>query len=131
IWQFNGLDPKPNHDYEMHRRLLQWGKQLRDIHLTGDVYPLVESPETDWTKWNGQQIHDPVRNCGMVQIFRRKNSPDADFQLKLSGLIPDAIYETEFFSGEKKQLSGRELASLTIHLDSPRSFQIIRYQGEN
>ena len=67
-----------------------------------------------------------ARNCGMVQIFRRKNSPDADFQLKLSGLIPDAIYETEFFSGEKKRLSGRELASLTIHLDSPRSFQILR-----
>jgi alpha-galactosidase len=128
IWQFNGREPKPDHDYDLHRRLLEWGKQLRDIHLTGDVYPQTEAPENDWTKWNGQQIHDPRKNCGMVQIFRRKNSPDPDFRLKLSGLFPDAVYETEFFSGEKKQLSGRELASLTIHLDSPRSFQILRYK---
>jgi len=131
VWQFNGLDPKPDHDYEMHRRLLHWGKRLRDIRLAGDVYPLVESPENDWTKWNGQQIHDPARNCGMAQVFRRKNSPDADFQLKLSGLIPDGVYLVEYFTGESCRLSGRELASLTIHLDSPRSFQIIQYQGEN
>jgi alpha-galactosidase len=131
VWQFNGRDPKPEDDYDLHRRLVQWGKQLRDIHMTGDVYPLVDGPETDWRKWNGQQIHDPAKNCGMVQIFRRKNSPDPDFQLKLSGLIPDGVYLVEYFTGESRRLSGRELASLTIHLDSPRSFQIIQYQREN
>ena len=131
VWQFNGRDPKPDDDYELHRRLVQWGKQLRDIHMTGDVYPLVEGPETDWRKWSGQQIHDPAKNCGMVQIFRRKNSPDPEFQLKLTGLDPAAVYEVEFFTGEQCMLSGHELASLTIHLDSPRSFQIIQYQRES
>jgi alpha-galactosidase len=128
VWQFNGRDPKPDHDYDCHRKLLEWGKQLRDIHLTGDVYPLVEAPENDWTKWNGQQIHDPAKDCGMVQLFRRKNSPDPEFQLKLAGLNPDAVYEVEFFTGEKQTLAGRELAALTIRLEQPRSFQIIRYQ---
>jgi alpha-galactosidase len=128
VWQFNGRDPKPDHDYDFHRKILQWGKQLRDLHLTGDVYPLVEAPEDDWAKWNGQQIHDPKENCGMIQIFRRKKSPDPDFQLKLNGLDPSAVYETEFFTGEKRKLSGRELVSLVIHLDSPRSFQIIQYK---
>ena len=128
VWQFNGRDPKPDHDYDFHRKILVWAKQIRDIHLTGDVYPLVEAPENDWTKWNGQQIHDPQKNCGMVQLFRRKSSPDPEFQLKLSGLDPDAAYEVEFFTGENQKLSGCKLASLVIHLDLPRSFQIIRYQ---
>jgi len=128
VWQFNGRDPKPDDDYELHRKLLEWGKQLRDIHLTGDVYPLVEAPENDWSKWNGQQIHDPQKNCGMVQLFRRKNSPDPEFQLKLTGLDPDAAYEVEFLSGEKQTLSGRKLAELTVRLEEPRSFQIVHYQ---
>ena len=127
VWQFNGREPKPDHDYDRHRKLLEWGKQLRDIHLTGDVYPLVEAPENDWTKWNGQQIHDPQKNSGMVQLFRRKNSPDPEFQMKLAGLDPEAAYNVEFFTGEKQTLSGRELASMTVRLEQPRSFQLIRY----
>ncbi len=128
IWQFNGRGPKPDYDYNFHSKVMQWGKQLRNIHLTGDVYPLVEAPEEDWRKWNGQQIHNPKENCGMIQLFRRKKSPDSEFQLKLAGLDPDAIYETAFFTGEIRQLSGWELASLVIHLEQPRSFQIIRYK---
>ena len=88
----------------------------------------MDAPEDDWTKWNGQQIHDPEKNCGMVQLYRRKNCPAPDFRLNLTGLDPDGIYEAEFFTGEKRQFSGRELASLTVRLDSPRSFQIIRYR---
>ena len=128
IWQFNGRDPKEDHDYDFHRKVLEWGKLLRDIHLTGDVYPLVENPELDLSRWSGQQIHDPKENCGMIQIYRRRNSPDPEFRLSLTGLDPEGTYEVEFFTGEKKQLSGRELAALTIHLDSPRSFQLIRYE---
>ena len=127
VWQFNGRDPKPDHDYDLHRKILQWGIRLRDIHLTGDVYPLVEAPENDWTKWNGQQTHDPKTNCGMVLLFRRKNSPDPEFRLSLSGLDPETVYEAEFFTGETLTLSGRELAALTVRLEQPRSFQIIRY----
>ena len=74
IWQFNGREPGPDHDFEFHRNLIQWGRELRDLHFAGDVYPLTESPEDDWTKWNGQQVHDPARQYGMVQIFRRTHS---------------------------------------------------------
>lgn len=128
IWQFNGREPKADHDFARHKKILEWGIALRDMHLCGDVYPLVEAPEEDFTKWNGQQTHDPDKNEGMVQIFRRKESPDADFQLSLTGLKPDALYDVAFFTGEKIQLSGKELAKLNIHLDEPRSCQIIRYK---
>ena len=64
----------------------------------------------------------------MIQIFRRKKSPDPEFQLKLIGLDPDAVYKVEFFTGEKQKLVGRELTELTVRLKQPRSFQIIRYK---
>ena len=63
----------------------------------------------------------------MVIVFRRKQSTTADFCLELSGLRPDGIYKVDFFSGESRQLTGRELASLVIHLDAPRSFQVLSY----
>ena len=128
IWQYNGREPKEDHDYEAHRKILEWGRMLRDMHLAGDVYPLVESPEQDFSKWNGQQIHDPQNDCGMVQIYRRKASPDPDFQLDLTGLKEEAMYETEFFTGERRKLSGKELKNLSIHLELPRSFQFLRYR---
>ena len=128
IWQYNGREPKEDHDYEAHRKILEWGRMLRDMHLAGDVYPLVESPEQDFSKWNGQQIHDPQNDCGMVQIYRRKASPDPDFQLDLTGLKEEAVYETEFFTGERRKLSGKELKKLSVHLELPRSFQFLRYR---
>ena len=128
IWQFNGREPKPDHDYELHRKILEWGKQLRDLHLTGDVYPLVEEPERDFTRWIGQQVHDPARECGMVQLFRRRTCPDPGFRLRLAGLDPDAVYEVGFFTGATRELAGRELASLEVRLETPRSFEILRYR---
>ena len=66
----------------------------------------------------------------MVQHFRRRRSPDPEFRLRLAGLDPDAVYEAEFFTGATRKLTGRELASLTVRLETPRSFQIIRYRRE-
>ena len=57
----------------------------------------------------------------------QEKSPDPDFRLDLRGLVPDAVYEVEYFTGERQRLSGRELAKQTIRLDQPRSFQVLRY----
>ena len=79
-------------------------------------------------KWNGVQIHDPARDRGMVQLFRRRNSPDPEFRRNLTGLEPGAVYEVESFEGVIKRLSGRELAPLAVTLESPRSFLILKYR---
>ena len=129
IWQYNGRDPKPDHDYAMHRKIVEWGILLRDLHMKGDVYPQVEAPELDMCLWNGQQIHLPDENRGAVLLFRRKRSPDADFQLHLSKIDPEREYEVVFFDGEIRKICGRELALLTVHLDQPRSFQIFTYKA--
>ena len=128
IWQFNGREPSEDHDFDQHRKILEWGKQLRDIHLTGDVYPFNELPETSWSQWHGQQIHDPATGSGMVQLYRCPKAAAAEFQLNLEKLLPEALYEVRFFTGETKELSGRELAKLVIHLEKPRSFQLISYK---
>ena len=108
---------------------MEWGKLLRDLHMAGDVYPQVEFPDLDMRLWNGQQIHLPEENRGAVVVFRRKQSPEADFQLHLSGIDPEREYELEFFDGEIRKIFGRELASLMIHLDQPRSFRIFAYKA--
>ena len=64
----------------------------------------------------------------MVQIFRRTHSPEPEFQIHLEGLNPEAVYLLDFFTGESEERSGRELASMVIRLEQPRSFQIIRYR---
>ena len=129
IWTFNGREPQEEHDYERHSKIIMWGKLLRDLHLKGDVYPLIESPEQDMRLWNGQHIHVPEENCGAVMIFRRKQSPDADFRLHLSAVDLKQKYTVEFFDGTPCRMTGGELAGLEIHLDAPRSFQFLKYEA--
>ena len=100
------------------------------MHVKGDVYPLTEAPEDDWTKWCGQQVHDPEEGCGTVQIFRRRNSSESEYRLSLSRINPDGIYRIEYFSGESFEGTGAELKNLTVRLDQPRSFQVIHYRLE-
>ena len=97
------------------------------MHVSGDVYPLTENPEEDWTKWSGQQVHNPVGDYGTVQIYRRQKSPDADFRLALSG-IKTGIYQVEYFTGETLEITGAELKNLVVSLAQPRSFQVIYYK---
>ena len=54
--------------------------------------------------------------------------PTSHLPLAMHGLTPEAVYQVDYFTGESRQLSGRELASLVIRLEQPRSFQIISYR---
>jgi alpha-galactosidase len=129
VWQYHGREPKPDHDYGYHRKLLTWGKRLRDAHLLGDVYPLIDSPELDMRKWNALQTHIPERNEGFIQIFRRKQSPESRQILHLERICPDAEYTVEYFTGGKEIMRGCELMQLSITLPAPRSFEIMHYIG--
>ena len=127
IWQYNGREPKPDHDYAMHIKLLEWGKLLRDMHLKGDVYPLIDSPELDMSKWNAQQTHVPEEDVGVVQVFRRKQSPSKTQELNLNGILPDEEYIVKYFSGKEVIMKGKALSQIVIELNSPRSFEILYY----
>ncbi|MDR3719453.1 MAG: alpha-galactosidase [Bryobacteraceae bacterium] len=57
----------------------------------GDYYPLTPY-STDSTAWLAWQFNDPAAHKGMVQAFRRPESPFETARFRLSGLEPGANY---------------------------------------
>ncbi|MDO4628070.1 MAG: alpha-galactosidase [Planctomycetia bacterium] len=96
---------------------------------SGDFYPLTEE-ETSATNdvWCGWQLHDAEKEAGFAILFRRGNAPDETREMILSGLDSATEYEVEWpLSGEKKILTGAQLATRTVTL-APRSVELIIYQ---
>jgi alpha-galactosidase len=56
-----------------------------------DYYPLTDY-SMDQSAWMGWQFAQPDEKAGMVQVFRRKNSPFDTAHLKLRGLDAKARY---------------------------------------
>ena len=50
------------------RKVLEWGKRLRDIHLTGDIYPFNETPQPDWSQCYPSLQTIEHRPCTSVDI---------------------------------------------------------------
>ncbi len=57
----------------------------------GDYYPLTPY-STDATAWLAWQFNDPAAQKGMIQSFRRPDSPFESARFHLSGLEPAATY---------------------------------------
>jgi alpha-galactosidase len=76
--------------------------------MLGDYYPLTGySLASDvWMAW---QFHRTDLGAGMVQVFRRPQSPYESARFKLHGLDPAARYEVENLDGGKETLTGRAL----------------------
>jgi alpha-galactosidase len=94
--------------YELARRL--FAQRARVAHcLLGDYYPLTSySLENDaWLAW---QFDRPDLGEGLVQAFRREESPFESGRFRLHGLDLDARYiVTDFDSDRSREISGREL----------------------
>ena len=92
-----------------------WGKRVLDQYLTfrhlyyGDYYPLT--PFTlEETQWLGWQYDRPELGEGMLQLFRRKDSPYESIRVKPRGLDPGAVYTlTNLDVPGTTTVSGREL----------------------
>ncbi|MBE6356404.1 MAG: hypothetical protein E7058_04740 [Lentisphaerae bacterium] len=110
-------------------RLKKWAAdaaRVRDILYRGDYYMLTPYSESlkSWHAWQGD---DPAKECGVVVAFRRPESPEAEMELHLHNIKPDARYRLEFHNGEVKELSGSELAAITVALPEKRSFDLFYY----
>lgn len=105
-------------DYAALRRLLgQWRTISR--YYYGDYYPLTpySQQKNVWIAW---QFHKPDLGEGMVQAFRRAESPDGSACYKLHGLDPESRYiVTDLDKTMPLQMSGREL----MHNGLPVSIQ--------
>ncbi len=113
-----------------------WGKRVLDQYLTlrhlyySDYYPLT--PWTmDQTNWLGWQFDSPEKGEGMIQLFRRKDSPYEAIRVKLHGLQPDAVYTlTNLDATGATDMTGRELfeSGLPLTIDQRPSAAILVYK---
>ena len=96
-------------DYDLARQLQhQWEEQVAP-NYHGDFYPLTSySLEEDvWMAW---QFDRPAEGQGVIQVFRRPNSPYEMAHLKLQALDPDAQYTiADVDTGQVQHLTGRAL----------------------
>jgi alpha-galactosidase len=113
-----GLDPDKVEAQRapLMKMLGQW-KSVAGFYY-GDFYPLTpySTEETAWIAW---QFAQPDGTAGMVQVFRRKDSPFESARFKLRGLDPHAGYiVTDPDSATETAFTGAELIGqgLPVHL---------------
>ena len=89
-------------------KLIRQWKTIADFYY-GDFYPLTPYSTED-SAWMAWQFARADKAAGMVQIFRRKDSPFESARLKLRGLDPKARYSiTNLDSAEEFVFTGEEL----------------------
>jgi alpha-galactosidase len=106
---YGGPDTRgKNIDFLALARLASQWRQVAPYYY-GDYYPL-NPYTTDDSAWAAWQFDRPAAGDGIVQAFRRSQSPFETVRFKLRGLDPAAQYTVSNFDmpGEA-QFSGREL----------------------
>ncbi|HEV2355015.1 MAG TPA: alpha-galactosidase, partial [Puia sp.] len=118
----------PPRDIDLVRRLMsQWRQVAPDYY--GDYYPLTSYSLSNnvWMVW---QFNRPNAGEGVVQAFRRLESPHGVAVFKLRGLKEQARYEvTNFDVKGSTEISGRELMErgLTIQINEKPGAAVITY----
>ncbi len=127
-----GLDPGsyPNGYEKLKKLLAQWREVAGDYN--GDYYPLTpySLESTSWMAW---QFDSPAKGEGMVQAFRRPDSPFETARFQLRGLDPKRTYVIrDADSGETTRMSGAELLErgLPVTLRDSPGAALIAYRAE-
>ena len=110
-------------DYEKLRRLTGQFQRIAPFYLA-DYYPLAPY-SLDPKVWMAWQFDRPETGEGIVQVFRRKEAPEASAKFKLQGLDAKATYEVENLDGGRSSRSGRQLMEEGLPVESkeaPASF---------
>ena len=93
-----------------------------------DFYPLSEiSDKLD--VWCASQFDRPDKKDGIVQIFRRENSPYECATYTLRGIDENAKYFVTDLDGGEYEISGKELANgFKVTIPERRKAKIFKYQ---
>ncbi|MGA2656375.1 MAG: alpha-galactosidase [Verrucomicrobiota bacterium] len=116
-------------DINLLRRLLREYLSVRP-YLFGDYYPLSAyslSP-TNWMAW---QFDRPDLGEGMVQAFRRPQSPSESSVCKLHGLNPNSVYALTNLDGRGgADATGRKLMEqgFSVSVPDPPGAAVITYK---
>lgn len=93
----------------------------------GDFYPLTEETSAANDLWCAWQFNDPDAHQGYAIAFRRADAPTEEMTFTLSGIDPNAEYETQSADGTKATLSGTDLAAWKV-AQPKRSGTVIFYK---
>lgn len=112
----------------MRKRIDEWRKVVP--FFLGDYYPLsaYSLAHDVWMAW---QFDRPDLGEGVVQAFRRDDSPYETARFRLGGLQPDARYVlTDLDSGAASEALGRDLMEkgLTVSMTDQPGSVIITYK---
>jgi alpha-galactosidase len=128
IWDLRRKDL----DYDLLRSMIAEWRQVADNYY-GDFYPLLRY-RTENDVWMAWQFDRPESGEGMVQVFRRPESPVTTEDLKLRGLDPAARYRvTDMDVPGVREMTGRNLMEKGLHvvLEKQPGSAIISYKRVN
>jgi alpha-galactosidase len=124
---------KKDLNYAEARRLFSQWRQFAPYMLNGDFYPLTPY-SLENTNWIGWQFDCPDKGEGVVQAFRRSESPYEALRVKLQGLDPDAVYTiTNVDKTGTKEVSGKELLEkgLSVAIEDQPGSAVILYKKKS
>ncbi|MGL6226818.1 MAG: NPCBM/NEW2 domain-containing protein [Thermoguttaceae bacterium] len=101
----------PNLDYDLFKKLIDEWKEYGPLYF-GDYYPITPY-SLDNTAWIGWQFHNPKTEKGLIQVYRRGESPYETARFPLGGLSEDVIYTLRNLDNPQAtvSMSGKELMS--------------------
>lgn len=99
-------------------------------YFTEDFYPLTEHCET-LDCWCASQYDRPEARDGLIQVFRRENSPYETAVLRLRAVDSAADYLFTDLDGGEFTVSGKELAEkgLTLTVTEQRKAKLYIYKA--
>ncbi len=113
-WFLRESDPEA----EKLRRMSDECRSLME-YFYGDYYPLTPY-DTSNSVWMAWQFDRPDLGTGMVQVFRRAESPYETSVYRLNGLDPEATYEiTNLDEAGTVTRTGRQLLEEGLRVSSP------------
>jgi hypothetical protein len=106
-------------------------RRVAPLMIEGDYYPLTPYNRAldQWIAW---QFHDPAKDAGILQAFRRQKSTEAELAAPLHGLNPAGRYRITNLDAKEspQEKTGEEMMKpgLILRLPQPRSSSIWEYQ---
>ncbi len=122
------FDLEKPHDLPLLRKLAGEWREVADLFY-GDYYPLTRwsLAEDAWMAW---QFHRHDQGDGLIQVFRRRDSPIESACFPLHGLDPAAAYVFHDYDAPGEVLHrGADLAAgWRIAIPERRTARLIRYR---
>lgn len=99
-------------------------------YFSEDFYPLTEFSDKHDT-WCAMQFDRPSENDGIIQVFRRENSPYETASFSLGGINENCNYLFKDIDGEEFTVSGKELMKegFKINISDRRVAKIYFYKS--